>query len=312
MIAQSPASGNHTPVLLNAVVSSLVTSKTGIYVDGTFGKGGHTQALANALDEGATLVGIDQDASLLETFDQSGIAQSLHLVHANFENLDQALRAMGIQQVNGILYDLGLNSATLEDAERGFSFDRNGPLDMRFDQSQPLTAARVLNDYSEKALGKILFEYGEEKAARKMARAIVLRRESTSFKTTADLRAIVAELTPYKYLVKALSRVFQAIRIEVNHEFEALKTGLEKAVDLLVPGGRLAVISYHSLEDRIVKRYFQSQSLQPAPPEIQPYQNTVPGRIDIITRKPVVPDEEEVAQNPRARSAKLRVVERRS
>lgn len=292
------------------MVTWLVTSTQGIYVDGTFGKGGHTRALAAALDKSATLVGIDQDASLLETFDRSGIAQSLHLVHANFENLDQALRAMGIQQVNGILFDLGLNSATLEDAARGFSFDRSGPLDMRFDQSSSLTADKVLNEYDEKSLSRILFEYGEEKAARKMARAIVERRQSTPLKTTADLRAIVAELTPHKYLVKALSRVFQAIRIEVNHEFEALRSGLEKAVDLLLPGGRLAVISYHSLEDRIVKRYFQSQALRSAPPEIQPYQATVPGRIKLVTRKPIVPSDEEIGENPRARSAKLRVVER--
>lgn len=310
MTAQSPASGNHIPVLLNEVVAALVTSKDGVYVDGTFGRGGHTRALSRQLDASATLVGIDQDSSLLTNFDSSGIKQTLHLVHANFENLDQALRAMGIQQVNGILFDLGLNSATLDDGARGFSFDRPGPLDMRFDQRQALTATTVLNEYNEKTLSKILFEYGEEKAARKMARAIIERREITPLETTSDLRDIVARFTPHKYLVKALSRVFQAIRIEVNHEFEALRCGLEQAIDALVVGGRFAVISYHSLEDRIVKRYFQSEARIPAPPERQPYQATVPGRVKILSRKPIVPAEAEIEQNPRARSAKLRIVER--
>lgn len=310
MTALSPEPGTHIPVLMQEVVSWLVTEKNGVYVDGTFGRGGHTQGLGKHLGPSATLVGIDQDNSLLTNFDKSGMMQALHLVHANFENLDQVLKSISIHGVNGILFDLGLNSATLDDATRGFSFDHPGPLDMRFDQSQALTAAHVLNEYDEKQLIKILSEYGEEKAARKMVHAIVSRRDTKPFLSTNDLRAIVVQFTPHKYLAKALSRVFQAIRIEVNHEFDALRAGLKAALNALVIGGRLAVISYHSLEDRIVKHYFQEEAEYPAPPEMQPFQTTITGRIKILTRKPVTPSSAEIQNNSRARSAKMRVVER--
>ena len=310
MIPASPEPGSHIPVLMHEVVDWLVTDKNGVYVDGTFGRGGHTRALADQLGSSATLVGIDQDNSLLLNFDKSGIHQTLLLQHANFENLEQVLKSNKINSVNGILFDLGLNSATLADAARGFSFDRPGPLDMRFDQSQPLTAALVLNEYDEVALSRILFEYGEEKAARRMSHAIVQSRVAHPFVSTNDLREIVAQFTPPKFFVKALSRVFQAVRIEVNHEFAALRSGLKAALNTLAIGGRLAVISYHSLEDRIVKHYFQEESQYPAPPELQPYQATVPGRIKILTHKPILPSADEIQRNSRSRSAKLRIVER--
>lgn len=310
MIVAALGPGTHIPVLMHEVVDWLVTDKKGVYVDGTFGRGGHTRALADQLESTATLVGIDQDNSLLTNFDKSGIQQTLHLLHANFENLEQALKSNRINSVNGILFDLGLNSATLDDAARGFSFDRPGPLDMRFDQTQPLTAAIVLNEYDEAALSKILFEYGEEKAARRMSHAMVQSRTATPFVSTDDLRAIVTQFTPPKYMAKALSRVFQAIRIEVNHEFVALRSGLRAALNMLVIGGRLAVISYHSLEDRIVKHYFQNESQYPAPPELQPFQATVPGKIKLLTHKPICPSADEIQRNSRARSAKMRIVER--
>ncbi len=310
MTAPLAAPGTHIPVLVHEAVSWLITDPSGIYVDTTFGCGGHTRALAQQLELDAILVGLDQDAPLLEAFDRTGLTQQLKLVHANFENLDQALKQEKIDRVTGILFDLGLNSATLDDPTRGFSFDKNGPLDMRFDQSRPLTAAQVLNEYSEKALTNILYKYGEERSAPRLAQKIVRRRLSGEFLMTADLRAIVAELTPKKYLIKALSRVFQALRIEVNHELDALRQGLSKGLDQLRIGGRLAVISYHSLEDRIVKQFFKSEALIQAPPEQRVYRATVPGRIKILTRKPIRANADEITFNPRSRSAKLRVVER--
>ena len=308
--AQSPLC--HIPVLVDEVCDLLITKRSGIYVDGTFGLGGHTRALSSLLNADATLIGIDQDHTALAQFSTSLLQQNLHLVCTNFENLDQVLRDLNIPEVHGILLDLGLNSFSLDDPERGFAFSLHGPLDMRFDRANELTAEIVVNSYSQERLAEIIYRYGEERNSRRIAQTIVTMRTEQRMTTSDQLKTAVSKCVGPRFLNKSLARVFQAIRIEVNRELEVLDTVLKTAVQVLAPGGRLAVISYHSLEDRMVKNLFRDLS-EDIP--LQPGMRTDEIRIPLlkrITAKPVIAGAAEAALNPRARSAKLRVAERTS
>ena len=288
----------------------MITDSSGIYVDCTFGLGGHTSALSSLLNTDATLIGIDQDRSALDQFSQNSIQQNLHLVCTNFENLLEVLADLEIQKVNGILLDLGLNSFSLDDPERGFAFGIKGPLDMRFDRDTHLTAEQVVNEYSEADLANIMFRFGEERHSRRIAKRIAGMRMQKPLKTSEDLKEAVRASVDRRFLNKSLARVFQAIRIEVNRELDVLHEVLEAALQSLFPAGRIAVISYHSLEDRIVKNFFRDKSQDiPLQPGMLDEEVRIP-QLARITKKPITATAEEIALNPRSRSAKLRVAER--
>jgi len=288
----------------------MVNDRSGIYIDGTFGLGGHTKALSLQLNADATLIGIDQDESALAQFDPSLIKQTLHLRCTNFENLDQVLQDLKLTQIHGILLDLGLNSFSLDDPERGFAFSLSGPLDMRFDRSNDLTAEIVINEYSQDRLADIMYQYGEERNSRRIARRIVEMRNIQRLTRSEELKEAVAKSVDPRFRSKSLARVFQAFRIEVNREMEVLATVLNIAVQVLAPGGRLAIISYHSLEDRMVKHYFRDLSQYvPRQPGMHDSEVKIP-LLKRLTSKPVIASKAESTSNSRARSAKLRVAER--
>ena len=288
----------------------MINDRSGVYIDGTFGLGGHSKAISLLLNADATLIGIDQDESALAQFDTSLIKQTLHLRCTNFENLDQVLNDLKLTQVHGILLDLGLNSFSLDDPERGFAFSLDGPLDMRFDRSNDITAETVINEYSQEQLADIMYRFGEERNSRRIARKIVSMRTNKRLTQIDELREAVAGCVDPRFRNKSLARVFQAFRIEVNREMDVLETVLNTATQVLTPGGRLAVISYHSLEDRMVKNHFRDLSQDiPQQPGMLESEIRIP-LFKRITGKPVVATSEEAAVNPRARSAKLRVAER--
>ena len=288
----------------------MINDRSGVYIDGTFGLGGHSKAISLLLNVDATLIGIDQDESALAQFDPSLIKQTLHLRCTNFENLDQVLNDLKLTQVHGILLDLGLNSFSLDDPERGFAFSLDGPLDMRFDRSNDITAETVINEYSQEQLADIMYRFGEERNSRRIARKIVSMRTNKRLTQIDELREAVAGCVDPRFRNKSLARVFQAFRIEVNREMDVLETVLNTATQVLTPGGRLAVISYHSLEDRMVKNHFRDLSQDiPQQPGMLESEIRIP-LFKRITGKPVVATSEEAAVNPRARSAKLRVAER--
>ena len=300
----------HTPVLVDEVCALLINDLSGVYIDGTFGLGGHSKVISSLVNADATLIGIDQDESALAQFDPSLIKQTLHLRCTNFENLDQVLEDLKLTQVHGILLDLGLNSFSLDDPERGFAFSLGGPLDMRFDRSNKLTAETVVNEYSQEQLANVIYQYGEERHSRRIARRIVEMRTNKRLTRSDELREAVAKSVDPRFRNKSLARVFQAFRIEVNREMEVLETILNTAIQVLAPGGRLAVISYHSLEDRMVKNHFRDLSQDiPRQPGMLDSEIKIP-LLKRITGKPVVATSEEAEINPRARSAKLRVAER--
>jgi 16S rRNA (cytosine1402-N4)-methyltransferase len=300
----------HTPVLVDEVCALMINERSGVYIDGTFGLGGHSKAISLLLNVDATLIGIDQDESALAQFDPSLIKQTLHLRCTNFENLDQVLNDLKLTQVHGILLDLGLNSFSLDDPERGFAFSLDGPLDMRFDRSNDITAETVINEYSQEQLADIMYRFGEERNSRRIARKIVSMRTNKRLTQIDELREAVAGCVDPRFRNKSLARVFQAFRIEVNREMDVLETVLNTATQVLTPGGRLAVISYHSLEDRMVKNHFRDLSQDiPQQPGMLESEIRIP-LFKRITGKPVVATSEEAAVNPRARSAKLRVAER--
>ena len=270
-------------------------------LDATVGTGGHSEAFLKRLGNGA-LAALDQDIQAVEIA-RTRLSYSGHqisFIHSNFSNMKQAAENLGFYKFDGILMDLGISKLQLTEPGRGFSFNRNEELDMRMDKRQHLTAKGIINKYKEDTLRGLLQEYGEEPFARRIAAAIIHYRQKKRIETTLELAEIVKKAVPRKAWHKRIqpeTRTFQAIRIAVNNELENLKQGLAQAVDLLDTGGKLLVISYHSLEDRIVKRYFKSCS-----------QNS----FKILTKKPIAPEKEEIFNNPQSRSAKLRVLERAS
>ena len=303
----------HVPALAGEVVHLVDPKPGGIYVDGTIGLGGHTQALF-ALEPNITVVGIDLDREALSYAEKglASLAGRLHLVHANYTDLHKHLRILGIEKVDGLILDLGVSSLQLDNPKRGFSFRANGPLDMRMDTSQPLTAFDIVNNLTEKELVDILFRYGEEKFAREIVRAIVATRKLGAIGTTTQLAELVYQTIPKQFHLghrHPATRTFQALRIAVNDELRNLRNGLQTAFQCLAPDGVIAVISFHSLEDRIVKRFFRYKVLDCICPPTLPEcvcDKQVEGRI--LTRKPILPTEEETKNNPRARAAKLRAM----
>lgn len=282
----------HEPVLLKEVLGFLSPRPGKLIVDATVGTGGHAEAL---LAQGAKVIGIDQDPeSLALARDRlKDFGEKFQPVRGNFRKLREILGKLGITKVDGILFDLGLSSLHLSRAERGFSFQHDGPLDMRMDPDNPVTAADLVNGLPERELVRILREYGEERHAEKIAREIVRNRP---IRSTGELARLVARCyPPGNYRIHPATRTFQALRIAVNDELSALREALPQAVELLSPGGVLCVIAFHSLEDRIVKRFLREEARA--------------GRLKLLTKKPVRPSPEEVARNPRSRSARLRAAQ---
>ena len=303
----------HTPVLARAVLSYLVTDLKGVYVDATVGGGGHAGRILEQLEREGRLVGVDRDEhaviSAQERLRKYG--ERVRIVRANFTQVRTIVGRLGINTVSGILLDLGLSSSQVDEEGRGFSFQRNERIDMRMDRQQELDGWMVVNRYSQDALADLLWRYGEEKLARRIAKRIVRHREESAVNSTGDLVDIVASVVGSKHLRKSLARVFQAIRIEVNQELENLQNVLHDAIDVLRVGSRIAVISYHSLEDRIVKEFFRAEAAVylPSGTKLVPDRPKKP-RLRILTTKPIVPGQAEVRLNLRARSAKLRAAER--
>ncbi len=305
----------HKPVLLDACIQALNIRPDGVYVDGTLGRAGHSLEIARRLTTGR-LICIDRDQAAIDAA-QVRLAPYLDrvtLVHSNFSELKEVLSAAGVSGADGMLFDLGVSSPQLDDASRGFSYMQDAPLDMRMDTAAPLTAYEVVNTWPQEELRRILYEYGEERYAPAIAKAIVRARETAPVKTTLELVEIIKGAMPPAALREKqhpAKRSFQAIRIAVNGELDALPPMLRAAVDGLNPGGRLAVITFHSLEDRIVKRTLAEQARGcTCPPEFPVCVCGKKPRIRLVNRKPITADQAELADNPRARSAKLRVAEK--
>lgn len=300
----------HTPVLVEKVLEYLITKADGVYVDATLGGGGHSEKILERLLPTGVLVGIDADKDALE-FSKVRFGERVLLVQSNFSHLSQILSEHNLPKVDGILFDLGISSRQIDSAQKGFSFSSDAKLDMRFDSRQELDAHYIVNSYSEKELNRIFWQFGEEKFSRRIARKIVDIRTRKPIATTLELAEVVKSVISGKFLNKSLARIFQAIRIEVNRELESLQSALNSSLTILNPAGRLVVISYHSLEDRVVKSFFKKFSTpdRDLTWKLTGKETTKP-KIRILTKKPILPEESEVVQNPRARSAKLRVAER--
>ncbi|HOJ80302.1 MAG TPA: 16S rRNA (cytosine(1402)-N(4))-methyltransferase RsmH [Clostridiales bacterium] len=303
----------HKPVMLEECITSLNIDKDGIYIDGTLGGAGHSAEIIKRLDKG-TLIGIDQDSNAIKVSEErlSRVRKNagLVLIKGNFRNMADLVRQRGFDKVDGILLDIGVSSHQLDEAERGFSYQQDAPLDMRMDRDNPLDAATIVNTYDEDEIRDIIREYGEEKWAARIASFIAAARSRNRIETTGQLAEIIKAAIPAKARRNGphpAKRTFQALRIAVNDELGALKDAVESAVSLLKPGGRLTIITFHSLEDRIVKTEFQKRENPCVCPPSFPV--CVCGRkpeLKVLTRKPVLPSKDEVERNPRARSAKMR------
>ncbi|MBN8702422.1 MAG: 16S rRNA (cytosine(1402)-N(4))-methyltransferase RsmH [Bacteroidetes bacterium] len=295
----------HIPVLLHDVVDALNLQKDGIYVDATYGGGGHAKEILTHLDKGK-LIGFDQDLdatkNVLET-------NQLVFVRQNFRYLKNFLRYLNFLPVDGILADLGVSSHQFDEAKRGFSIRFDDVLDMRMDADNPLSAQRILNEYDENKLTKLFRMYGEVDGAYRIAKMIVQKRAVSEIRTTNDLKSAISSVIPPHKENQFLAKIFQALRIEINDEINALKEFLMQAQQVLRPGGRLVVISYHSLEDRLVKDFMRSGKFE-GEAEKDLYGNDL-SPFEVITRKPIIPTEEEISKNNRARSAKLRAAKKR-
>lgn len=304
----------HKPVLLNECIEGLNIKKDGIYVDGTLGGAGHSKEILNHLSNTGLLIGIDQDLEALDAAKKNlSSFNNVVYIHDNHDNIDKILQKLEIQKVDGILLDLGVSSYQLDEKSRGFSYMEDAKLDMRMDRTKKLTAEEVVNSYTEEELAKIFFEYGEEKYSKNIAKNICMARKNKKITTTKELVKIIEESIPQSKQNNGhpAKRTFQAIRIEVNDELRPLHGTILKSINCLKPEGRLAVITFHSLEDRIVKNaYIEAVGKCTCPPDI-PY--CVCGNISlgkIVNKKPIVANEEEQKSNSRSRSAKLRIFER--
>lgn len=291
----------HNPVLLKQSVDALVTNPDGVYVDCTFGGGGHSREILSRLSDKGKLFSFDQDLDALKNAIDD---PRFTLVNQNFRFLENSMMAYGISQVDGILADLGVSSHQFDEAERGFSTRSNAPLDMRMNVMQGLDAKKIINDYEEEDLADIFYHYGELREARKLAREIVHHRKSKKIETTEDLKSLFSYIPAFKQN-KFFAQVFQAIRIEVNQELEVLKEMLVQSYKILKPGGRLVVISYHSLEDRLVKRFLKNGMFE-GEPQRDIYGNYAKA-FELLQTKAIIPDGNEIEENSRARSAKMRV-----
>ena len=308
---------NHYSVLLNETIENLNIKPDGIYVDGTLGGGGHAYQVASRLSEKGRLIGIDQDADAIAAAGErlKEFGDKITIIRSNYANMKEELHRIGVEKVDGIVLDLGVSSFQLDTPERGFTYrDENAPLDMRMDDRQSLTAKDIVNGYSEMGLYRIIRDYGEDKFAKNIAKHIVQERAEKPIETTGELTEIIRASIPMKVQVTGghpAKRTFQAIRIELNKELEVLQNNLDDMIDLLNPGGRICIITFHSLEDRIVKTNFKRNENPCTCPSDFPV--CVCGKKSkgkVVTRKPILPSEEELEVNSRSKSAKLRVFER--
>lgn len=306
----------HVSVLLNETIDGLNINPDGIYVDGTLGGGGHSYQICRRLSQKGRLIGIDQDGEALDAAREhlKEFEDRITLVRSNYCEIDTILQDLGVTKVDGIVLDLGVSSYQLDNLERGFSYKSDAPLDMRMDARQAKTAAEVVNNYSEYELYKIIRDYGEDKFAKNIAKHIVKVREQEPLKTTAQLSNIIKAAIPMKFQAKGghpAKKTFQAIRIEVNRELDVLKDSLDTMIDHLNPKGRICVITFHSLEDRIVKTKFrENENPCTCPPDFPVCVCGKKSKGKVITRKPIVPTEKEIQDNKRAKSSKLRIFER--
>ena len=306
----------HTTVLLHETVDGLNVRPDGIYVDATLGGGGHASEVCRRLSGTGRLIGIDQDADAIEAAGRrlEGFGEKVTIIRSNYRDMKPELHKLGIDGVDGITLDLGVSSYQLDTADRGFSYRMDAPLDMRMDQRQKMTARDIINGYSEAELFRVIRDYGEDRFAKIIAKHIVAEREKKPIETTGQLNEIIRHAIPMKIQKTGghpSKRTFQAIRIELNHELEVLRDSLDEMIDMLHPGGRICVITFHSLEDRIVKSAFRRNENPCTCPSHFPV--CVCGKVSkgkVITRKPILPSEEEMESNPRSKSAKLRIFER--
>lgn len=307
----------HKSVLLDETIESLNIKPNGIYVDGTLGGGGHSYEIAKRLTDGGRLIGIDQDEDAIRAAKErlSEFADRVTIVRDNYCNMPKVLDELGISKVDGILLDIGVSSYQLDEAERGFTYKQDATLDMRMDQRQEMTAKDIVNGYSEEDLYRIIRDYGEDKFAKNIAKHIVQARQIKPVETTFELDEIIKAAIPMKFRATGghpAKKTFQAIRIELNRELEVLDESIDAMTDLLNDNGRLCIITFHSLEDRIVKtRFRKNENPCTCPPDFPVCVCGKKPKGKVITRKPIVPDEEELEENKRAKSSKLRVFERK-
>lgn len=305
----------HKSVLLNETIDGLNIKPDGIYVDGTLGGGGHAYEVCRRLGEKGSIVGIDQDAAAIEAASArlKDFGEKVTIVRSNYCDMKSKLHELGIDKVDGIVLDLGVSSYQLDTAERGFSYREDAPLDMRMDTRQKMTARDIVNDYTEADLYRVIRDYGEDKFAKNIAKHIVQARAVKPVETTAELSEIIRASIPMKFQKKSghpAKRTFQAIRIELNRELDVLRDSLDDMIDLLNPGGRLCIITFHSLEDRIVKSAFRkNENPCTCPPDFPVCVCGKKSKGSIITKKPILPREEELEYNSRSKSAKLRIFE---
>ena len=305
----------HKSVLLSETIDGLNIKPDGIYVDGTLGGGGHAYEVCRRLGEKGSIVGIDQDAAAIEAASArlKDFGEKVTIVRSNYCDMKSKLHELGIDKVDGIVLDLGVSSYQLDTAERGFSYREDAPLDMRMDTRQKMTARDIVNDYTEADLYRVIRDYGEDKFAKNIAKHIVQARAVKPVETTAELSEIIRASIPMKFQKKSghpAKRTFQAIRIELNRELDVLRDSLDDMIDLLNPGGRLCIITFHSLEDRIVKSAFRkNENPCTCPPDFPVCVCGKKSKGSIITKKPILPSEEELEYNSRSKSAKLRIFE---
>ena len=306
----------HISVLLDETVDGLNVKPDGIYVDGTLGGGGHAYEVCSKLGDKGRFIGIDQDAAAIEAAGKrlEEFGDKVTIIRSNYCDMKDRLHDIGVEKVDGIVIDLGVSSYQLDTADRGFSYRVDAPLDMRMDQRQTMTAKDIVNDYSEAELFRVIRDYGEDRFAKNIAKHIVMEREKGPILTTGQLNEVIKRAIPMKVQKTSghpSKRTYQAIRIELNHELDVLKDTLDTMIDLLNPGGRLSIITFHSLEDRIVKSAFRKNEDPCICPKSFPV--CVCGRVSkgkVITKKPILPSEEELEVNSRSKSAKLRIFER--
>ena len=306
----------HKSVLLEETVDGLAIKPDGIYVDGTLGGGGHAFEVCSRLNEQGRFKGIDQDAAAIEAASERlrDFGEKVTIIRSNYCEMKSRLHEIGVDKVDGIVIDLGVSSYQLDTAERGFSYRVDAPLDMRMDQRQQLTAREIVNTYSEADLFRVIRDYGEDKFAKNIAKHIVIERQKAPIETTGQLNEIIRHAIPMKFQKTAghpSKRTFQAIRIELNRELDVLRESLDDMIEMLNPGGRICIITFHSLEDRIVKSAFRKNENPCICPSHFPV--CVCGNVSkgkVITRKPILPSEEELEYNSRSKSAKLRIFER--
>lgn len=306
MLSEMTKYHEHIPVMLEECMESLLIDDEGIYIDATLGGGGHSKEILSRLSDNAVLYAIDQDDEAIAAASaRIGEDDRLNILKGNFGYLTTLLPPHIHGQVTGILLDLGVSTHQIKEGERGFSFQEDGPLDMRMGNLTGISAYQVVNSYDYETLRDVIFHYGEERGSRQIARAII---DARPIETTGELRKVITGVVPKKFEVKTLARVFQGIRIEVNRELEMLKDVLQQSLEVLKPEGRLVVMSYHSLEDRIVKRFFKAGNLEG---KLQKdFYGNVISPIKPVNKQVITPSEDEVSTNPAARSAKLRIAEK--